>query len=473
MKITLIFPGIAGMGFDCFNNTALGLESYMIHHGLCSLSACLKQAGHRVDLIDLRKLKGWRMFREAVRACESRVMGITMMSLDFENAVKACKIIKQVRPETTIVAGGIHATVMTEQVKAVPEFDYIVRGEGEITFCELLERIERGDRAERVLEGKHPDLDELPFVDRELFDSSGELNRPFYAEHFDFKPPFVTMIAGRGCLYNCSFCQPAEREVFGTKVRRRSVDNVMAELEMLRERYGFRSLMIHDDCMLEDKQWVLEFCRRYSAQGFDQPFFCQGRADIVCKNEDMMAVLAETGLRALSIGFESGSQRVLNILRKGVKIEYNYKASEVCRKYGIGIYGNYMLGIPGETPEEMFETAKLIRHNDANVKGIGYYNPSPGSDLFKYCTDNDLCLTPGDYIRTARPRIRGIDYRAAQRAMDYALGVSPLAGLLRRVAYIPLVRQIRNALKRFGPTERAMTRLREYIYYRRKRDGPG
>ena len=466
MNIMLVFPAIAEIGFSSYGNVALGLEAYMIHHGLCSLSASLKKAGHTVDLIDLRKLKGWAHFREIVKQKDSPVMGITMMSADYETAVAASKIIKEINLSTKIVAGGIHSTVMTDEVSQVKQFDHIVRGEGEITFVELVEAIEKGEETDRIIEGIHPDLDSLPFVDRDLFDCSAELNRPFYEEHFGMEPPFVTIISGRGCMYNCSFCQPAERQVFGNKVRRRSVSNVIEELEMLRERFAFRSMMIHDDCMLEDKMWVFEFCREYKNHGFNQPFFCQSRADIICRHEDMIEVLADAGLRVLSIGFESGSQRVLNILRKAVKVEDNYKASGICRKYGVYIYGNYMLGIPTETPEEMLETAKLIRHNNATIKGIGYYNPSPGSDLFNYCMKNDLCLKHGDYIRTMEPRIKGIDYNAAQKAIDCALDSSLPAKLLRKLAYVPFVRKIRNALKGIGFIERAMRKLRNYIYNR-------
>ena len=96
-------------------------------------------------------------------------------------------------------------------------------------------------------------------------------------------PPFVTIIAGRGCIYNCAFCKPAESLIFGKKVRRRSVANVMGELRMLRDRFHFNSFMFHDDCLIEDREWVAEFCDAYMGEGFTQPFFCQGRADIIVR----------------------------------------------------------------------------------------------------------------------------------------------------------------------------------------------
>ncbi len=180
----------------------------------------------------------------------------------------------------------------------------------------------------------------------------------------------------------------------------------------------------------------------------------------------MMEALAEAGLKVLSVGFESGSQKILKVLRKGLRVEDNFKASDVCRKYGIKIYGNYMFGVPGETPEDMMETARLIRHNRADVKGIGYYNPSPGSDLHDYCLKNGLCLKPGDYIRSMEPRIKGIDYHAAQKAIDYALSASLRQRILRRAAYVPALRKVRNAIKSIGPAESALKWLRNYVYNR-------
>jgi len=228
----------------------------------------------------------------------------------------------------------------------------------------------------------------------------------------ELPPPFVTLIAGRGCMYNCSYCQPAERYIFGRRVRRRSVTNVLAELEQLRARYRFNSFMFHDDCLTEDRDWVIEFCQSYRQAGFTQPFFCQSRADIIVKNEDMVALMAQAGLRGYLIGFESGSDRVLRFIRKGTKVWQNLKAAEICKKYGIAIWANYMLGLPTETEDEMRATIRMLKQIDPDYYSPAFYTPHPGSDLYTYCEEHDLSLiTDHDSFRRnpTEVKIKGHD----------------------------------------------------------------
>jgi radical SAM superfamily enzyme YgiQ (UPF0313 family) len=251
------------------------------------------------------------------------------------------------------------------------------------------------------------------------------------------EPPLVTIVAGRGCSYNCSFCQPAERVLFGPAVRRRSVGSVIAELRGLRDRYAFRSLMIHDDCLLEDPAWVVDFARAYRAEPFGQPFYCQGRADLICRHEDALALLVEAGLRAISVGFESGNDRVLRLLRKGVTVEQNRQAAQICHRLGLRIFGNYMLGLPTETPDEMLDTAHLVRDLGAAFNNVSLYAPSPGSDLYDWCRQQGLLAedNPRGYYRNRAPgKVRGVDYRAAQRAVEVALEIKGWRRLVYRLA---------------------------------------
>lgn len=464
MKITLVFPGIVGIGWGSLGKYPLHPEASLIHHGLCSLSACLKQEGHAVDLIDLRSLRGWGHFEKEVQARGSDLWGITIMSPDYDLAMRCVDIVKE--QGGVVIVGGVHPTVALESVQDNPKIDYIIQGEGEISLPKLVRRLEKGEFGPRVIQGERPDLDELPFIDRQLFDIRPEMTDSFYLDLLGLDRPLVTLVAGRGCRYNCSFCQPAERKLFGSRSRRRSVENVIRELSLLRERYAFGSLMLHDDCLLEDKEWVVSFCQAYRAHGFQQPFYCQGRADLVCRDEDMIALLAQTGLRVMSIGFESGSDRVLKLLRKGVTVEQNRRAAEICHRHGIRVFGNYMLGLPTETPQEMMDTAHLIREGAPFFLNVGFYAPSPGSDLYDYCRERGLLLAdnPWGYHRNRMPgKVKGVDYAAAQRAIDYALGSSLPQRLIRRAAAHYTLRRLTRPLRNLGPSRWAITALRRYL----------
>ena len=419
MKVVLVFPGISGKGFNSYGK---GMEESWISHGLCSISACAKREGFAVELLDLRCLKSWQDFARLLKQKRPDVVGVTMMSVDYNPAVKSIQITKKVCPEAVTVVGGAHPSIMCGEVEKQKDIDHIITGEGEVSFVALLRDIQEGKKPSRVIKGIVVEsLDKLAFSDRELFKN---FEYPLPVAGFD--SPFVTLIAGRGCRYNCNFCQPAERMIFGAKVRRRSPGNVINELVLLQQRYHFRSVMFHDDCITEDRGWIREFCDLYRKNGFTQPFACQSRADIICANEDMVRLMAESGLKLMFIGFESGSQRVLTFLRKGVKVEDNYRAADICRRYGIKIWANYMLGIPTETKGEVMDTVRLMRTIKPDFYSPAFYTPHPGSDLFQYCAEHDLSLirSHDGYRRNpTEAKIKGQDYIFLYWALKESMGL--------------------------------------------------
>jgi len=437
IKTTLIYPGIAGYGF---RSVGKGMEAGWISHGLAYLSAAAKAQGFAVDLVDLRALDSWDHYRHELERRQPDVLGITMMSVDYNPAIECIRIAKQVDPSIIVVVGGPHPTLEPEEVTRNPDIDYIVTHEGEITFPRLLSAIEQGyPPQDRVLIGEQPILDDLPFPDRELFlkewrragYTSDSPEDPFVPE---LPPPFVTIIAGRGCRYNCSFCQPAERRIFGRHVRRRSPANVIAELEQLYERYRFASFMFHDDTLTGDKDWVTEFCRLYQGRGFTQPFFCQSRADIIVRNPDMVRLMADAGCTGYFVGFESGNDRVLKFIRKGTTREINLQAARICRKHGIKIWANYMLGLPTETKEEVLDTISMLREIDPDYYSPAFYTPHPGSDLYDYCIEHDLSLiTSHDQYRRnpTEVKIKGQDYQFLQWALKESQRRKPVNQIRR------------------------------------------
>lgn len=464
MKIVLIYPSI----FDCgFNKEGKPVLFNQIHAGLSILSAVCKSKGFKdISLVDLRMLRGWDEFRKKIAEENPDVAGITMMSPDFDYAMQCVDIIKDVGKDIKTVVGGIHPTVMTDDVVRSDKIDYIVVGEGEIVFPRLLAQLKEGKRAERVLKGERPDINKLPFVDRELFNF---LELPY---DFFLPLPFVTILAGRGCGYNCRFCSPAGKIMHGNKIRRRTVDNVIDELKYLRDTYGIKSVQFWDDCFTEDKEWVMEFCDRYVKEGFRQPFVCQTRSDIICKNPDMMKKLRKTGLKMASIGFESGNDRVLKFINKGVTLKQNLRAARICKKLDIKIWAYHMFGLPTEKPEEAQDTVRMIKKIRPYRSSAAFFTPHPGSAFYGYCKRHNLSLIGphDDFVRfpeVDKPKIKDIDYalirKMAEVSKNVSLGVKMRIRVERTIWHKkkkPFKRKYKEELQR-NPLLNKMAILRE------------
>jgi radical SAM superfamily enzyme YgiQ (UPF0313 family) len=459
MHVTLVYAGIAGKGFASIGQ---GMDSGWISHGLAILSAVLKQEGHEVDLLDLRALSGWDQVREELVRRRPDVCGITMMSVDFNPAMRCAALIRETLPGCKVILGGPHPTLAPAEVLDDANVDYVISGEGEIAFPRLLRDLERGAKPPRLTIGEHPDLDKVPYADHDLFlnewrrwgYSIDSPEAPFVPE---LPPPFVTIIAGRGCIYNCAFCKPAESIIFGERVRRRSVANVIGELKLLRERYRFNSFMFHDDCLTENPRWVREFCQAYLAEGFTQPFFCQSRADIIVKHEETVALMAKAGLKGYFIGFESGSDRVLEFIGKGTTRAQNLEAARICRKYGISIWANYMLGLPTETQAEVRETISMLKEIDPDYYSPAFFTPHPGSRLFDYCQEHGLSLITShdDYARNPNAtKIKGQDPQFLQWALRESQRRRPINALRRKVRYL---------WRRYAQPRKAWRRLRRVL----------
>lgn len=432
MKVALVYPGYFGTS----------AESNWVSHALCLLSACAKQKGHETFLLDLREMTGWEEFQSRLSKIKPEVIAITVMTINFPLSLQVAEKAKELFPHVPFVAGGIHVTLMPEDFSSNPHFDHLVLGEGEVVFTELLENLARGEKPEKIIRGKPADLELLPMEDLELFKGNQEI--PI----FDLPAPFVSVISSRGCLYKCTFCQPAERLLFGNTVRRKSVDRVIEELKLIRKTIPFESFMIHDDCLSEARPWVEEFCEKYTATGLGKPWACQVRADHVCRHPELIEKMKQAGLAGVHVGFESGSQKMLDLMEKGTTVKQNYDAYKILRKLKIQIFGMFILGLPTETKQDVRETIKMLQTMRLAVQGTAFLTPFPGTVLYDYCKKNDLLAITDyrDYDRAKKtPKIKGIDYDYLEEQLRKGLPIE------RRIKN-GIKKMVKNALgKQYGP----------------------
>ena len=455
MKVTFVYPSLADSGF---NTGGRDIALRYIHHGLCYLSACAKEAGFETTLVDLRMLSGWEEFSNKVKRHPPEIAAITMMSPDYSYAMKCVDILKGASKDTKVIVGGIHPTIRPDELAANNGIDHIVKGEGEIAFVELLKNIQAGKNSTRIIEGKAPDIEKLPLVDRYLFDC---LEYPF---DFFLPVPFFTIMAGRGCSYNCKFCAPASKMVHGKGARRRSVDSVIKELKALEDKYGMRSFMFHDDCFTEDKAWVTDFCSAYKKEGFKQDFICQTRADIICKHPDMIKMLAKSGLKMVMIGFESGSDRVLKFIGKGVTAKQNLEAAAICKRNGIRVWALHMYGLPTETNREAQDTVNMMKKIRPYRSSAAFFTPHPGSYLYDYCKANGLSLIDDhdDFVAVPeedKPKIRGVDYDFMRNAAIESKKLPLESILLMRIDKAFGCRRNRQFLRLFRRLEKEFPQM--------------
>lgn len=359
-------------------------SALFVLHGLGLLSALAKKHGHEVRWINAHM--GYELY-------PGEVLAITCCSDAYPIVLDIARRGREVGVKE-IWVGGPHPTF---RPKDFPEdlFDHVVQGEAEGTW----ERFCTGENFDgrRVIRGEpYPNLDDLPFVDRvQEFDflGAGSTEYPPVAMPI-FGRLQKCFLAGRGCLFRCSFCKPGEDLIFGKKVRTRSVGNVLAEIEEIDSIGGVDAVFIHDDNIFEDKRWCEEWVQRWCGK----PFSMQGRASLVVRQRDLLKRMVAKGLTGLSTGYESGSDRVLKILKKDTTAAENYEAGRITKELGLTVFANMMFGIPGETKEDVLKTLEFIEYiRDNSIISPTVFVPYPGCELGEMCEQKGWSLVAKNY----------------------------------------------------------------------------
>ncbi|MDI6788638.1 MAG: radical SAM protein, partial [Planctomycetota bacterium] len=354
MRVLCLYPSLIS-GWASYKEKGSNESSFM-DHGLAMLSAILKRAGHQSFCMDLRSFQNWQHFEAVLKQQTFDFTIVSFFSANERFARQAVEIMKRNFPDKYIIGGGVHLSVT--QTGQYPNMDSIVLGEGEPHILEIADTIARGGKPQVVYELKMvEDLDTLPYVDRELFNPRMEETSPLLA---GLSQPFITIVAGRGCWGKCTFCAPSRTLISGKRIRIRSVDNFLGEIIELNKRQGgIGSLMIHDD-LLGTKEWITEFIEKWNKNLPRIPWWCQLRADTILKMKEFIPALSDIGMTYVSVGLESGSQRMLDFLQKGTTVEENIEACKILHDNDINIFANYIVGLPTETQEDLDATGRML-----------------------------------------------------------------------------------------------------------------
>ncbi len=398
------------------------VHEYWADHGMGLLVTLAKQHGYSMDVRTLKDIHSWAEWRTISK--EYDVICMNVRSWRFRWAGKAAQIAKLANPNVKIWTGGFHATVAPQEMEQA-QFDVIVRGEAEGTFLELLKA---GGSDQRVIDGHvrpYENIDDLPFIDRELWPRFPGAEWPLEGPGgWGPGPKAITMITGRLCPFRCKFCYPAEKNHF-RRMRRRSVDSVIAELNWADKKWGpASSVVYHDSEFLIQPQWLEEYLERYPRETPNWPWWASCRSDMILKWPELTEdLIRQANWHILSIGIESGSDKVLKIINKEVTLAQHEAAIEFINQIGDDmetkgqippvVFANVMLGIPGEEREDAFATIRLMAKVKRMLPSISLFTPYPGNTLGDDIIAKGLSLdSPKIYDRYPnKAKMKGIDYQ--------------------------------------------------------------
>ena len=363
---------------------------------LCYLAAFARQKNPDVEFrildAEVRRLTHEETALESAQF-KPDLIGITSHTCLFDSVIKLSSLLKRRLPDALIVIGGPHPSALPERSLNESKSDFVVMGEGELTFEELVAQMKNGESDWSRIDGlayrdesgdvrvNKPrelvkDLDMLPFPARDLLDNSL------------YSPPATMRVslgantliaASRGCPHNCGFC--AAHTVWTRKVRARKPASVVAEIEECMKRFGIRSFNFIDEFFTVNKKRVLEICALIRERKLELPWFCAARAQNL--DRETLEAMRDAGCREISFGIESGNPEMLKRIDKAIDLKEAVRVVRLAKKVGIPIHTSYLLGYIGETEESIRDTIRLAKKLNTQVAAFFIASPLPGTRLYQ------------------------------------------------------------------------------------------
>ena len=469
MKIAFVNPPLTK---EERYGTLAAAGSYSPPLALCTLAAVTRADGHATIIVDAQAEKmGYSQTVERIAAHKSDVVGISATTSSFPSAAILAARIKETCGDTTVIVGGVHISALPEDcLRDNPAIDLGVVGEGEETILELLNALRAGVDLDRVkgiafrrdgavvvteTRALIPDLDVLPLP---AWDLLPDFPRAYNVQaQSAIHSPSVSVCSSRGCTGLCTFC---DRRVFGHRLRAHSAEYVMRLVTDLQQNFGVRDIQFEDDNFMVFRKRFHSVCKMLKEHTPHLSWSCQARVDMV--RPEMLTEAAEAGCWMILYGVESGSQKVLDAMKKEITIEQVEQATEMTHKAGIRCKGFFITGFLNEDHESLAETYRFMGRCKLDDISNHFFCPFPGSvareEAHKYGTlrgeSNDMTfyrpvfipngLTEQDLVRHIkacyrrfymRPRILWGYLRRIRNVKDLALFVKSGLVLLRHVFF--------------------------------------
>lgn len=380
--------------------------------GLLAIGSYLKQQGYVVHLVDARLYKDEHVYERLAHLLANlkvNNMGLSVMTAQIPHALRLSQFIRGIDPQVPIVWGGVHGTLFPIQTSKHPLVDFVICGRGEVPYLELVKRLAENNHNYDGIEGvaidgkvnyrksvKDLDVNQLPSMDYDLLDL------PYYigpSLHFLLSPAApvraLEVLSSRGCPWSCTFCiNRVTRNYWRGLTPTRFLD----EMEHLVDKYQLDAVRFLDEDFFVNKKRAREIVRGILERHIKITWAANARANYFNDNyidQSFAQMLRASGMRAVAMGAESGSDRVLKFLKKGITTKDLLHSAQVCQDAGLIPRYAWMVGLPGETRAEMLASIELMRRiiercPQAIHSGMFIFRPYPGGELYEQCRELGL-----------------------------------------------------------------------------------
>ena len=366
--------------------------------GLGYLASRARKRGHTITILNCLKEKmNFKDFQIYIKQNQFDVIGFQMYSYDLEPVKKHIHIIKSISPSTVTIAGGPHPSGAPQQtLEYLNELDFAFRGESEIGFPLLLDRLEENLqdpqdlfavpgliwRQDGGIMVNNPDyikyLDDLEFPSWDLLEphTYHEASHGAFAKYF----PAAPIIISRGCPFQCTFC--AGKAITGPQVRFRSIDNVIEEITYLSTHFGIREFLIEDENLTFNKALTTEFCEKILSSPLKCiSWSCPSGVRLDTLDKEILELMERAGCYSLAMGIEFGTQKMLDLTKKQLSLKMIEDKISLLAQTRIKTTGFFMMGVPGETLSDIKKTIKFALKLKLDRAQFNNFMPLPGSEI--------------------------------------------------------------------------------------------
>lgn len=341
---------------------------------------------HKISVIDAQVEKlSYQELKQRIEKISPDIIGITAMTFTLIDVIKTVALVKEINPRVKVILGGPHAHIYPKETLQLDGVDFVVMGEGEKALLELINNIDQPNQLKDINNLAYKSNDQI--VINKITEYNKNLNElPFPARHLvPYKRyrsilsgdnAITTMFTSRGCPYRCAFC---DRPNMGKIFRSRSAENVVNEMEKCLE-MGIDEIFIYDDTFTVDKQRVINICDEIIKRNLKFTWDVRARVDTV--NEEVLRKLKQAGCVRIHYGVESGTEKILKVLNKGIHLDQVVKVFNLTKKIGISTFAYFMVGCPTETKENILETIKFAKKLNTDYVQITLFTPFPATKIY-------------------------------------------------------------------------------------------